>query len=134
MTSSITSVSQTGALYQSADRRKAERTPTDIQAILRFRDRLHAIQGSVCDLSVGGTGFICHQAVAAHSKCTVQFTLPAHQQSLSHVVNVPVIVISSMQVIGQAHQFRVNLQFVGIPPNVRSYIEAFIRHSLATAK
>lgn len=130
MTDSITPTPHAGVMQFGAERRKGERTATSIQAFLRFEDRLQVLQGSVCDLSVGGTGFICHQALAAHSKCKLQFVLPALPQTPSQSVNVSAIVITSMQVVGQAHQYRINLQFVNLPPNVRNHIEMFIRQSL----
>jgi hypothetical protein len=132
MTISIPPTSPIGIVQHDAERRKAERTAMNIQAILRFQDRLQTLQGSVCDLGVGGAGFICHQAVAAQSRCTLQFMLPMLPHIASHAVNIPVIVINSMQVIGQAHQFRVNLRFVSLPHNIHAHIEALIRHSLSS--
>ena len=80
MSSSITPSSHAGIVQYGADRRRAERSGTNIQAILRFQDRMQVVQGSICDLSIGGAGFICQQAVAAQSKCTLQFALPALNQ------------------------------------------------------
>lgn len=131
MSSSITPSSHAGIIQYGADRRRAERSATNIQAILRFQDRMQVVQGSICDLSIGGAGFICQQAVAAQSKCTLQFALPALNQVPGQPVTLPVTVVNSMQVVGQARQFRINLQFAGLPPNVRSHIEAFIRQSLS---
>ncbi|HVK94489.1 MAG TPA: PilZ domain-containing protein [Noviherbaspirillum sp.] len=131
MSSPITPAAYAGSVHHGADRRRAERSATNIQAILRFQDRMQVIQGCICDLSIGGVGFICQQAVAAHSKCTLQFTLPALNQAPGHMVTVPVTALNSMQVIGQARQFRINLQFAGLPSNVRSHIESFIRQSLS---
>ncbi len=131
MTSPITPVSHAGILQLGAERRKAERTALSIQAILRFQDRLQILQGTVCDLSVGGSGFICHQAVTAQSKCTLQFMLPMLAQMASQSANLPVVVVNSMQVIGQVHQFRVNLRFNNLPPAIRHHIEALIRQSLS---
>lgn len=128
--SSITPTSSTGAVYQGPERRKAERSTTDMPAILRFQDRLQVIQGRVCDLSISGAGFMCPQAMAAHSKCTLQFTLPAFNQSSGPTLVVSAIVVCSMQIIGQAHKFRVNLQFVDLAANVRGHIDAHIRRSL----
>lgn len=128
--SSITPASSAGIVYQGAERRRTERLAIDMPAILRFQDRLQVIQGKVSDLSVGGTGFICSQAIAVHSKCTLQFTLPAFNQSSGQTLVANAVVVCSMQMIGQAHQFRVNLQFVDLAANVRGHIEAYIRKSL----
>jgi hypothetical protein len=43
------------------------------------------------------------------------------------------IVVSTMQVLGQAYQFRVNLRFTVMPPAVRMQIEHFIQHALKSA-
>lgn len=128
--SSITPTSSACAVYEGTDRRKFERSASDMPAILRFQDRLQVIQGRVCDLSGGGAGFICPQAVTAHSKCTLQFTLPALNQSPGLILTAAVRVISSMQTVGQSHQFRVNLQFVDLASHIRGHIEAHIRRSL----
>ena len=131
MANSITPLTPaSGIAPLGAERRRGERTPIQIQAILRFDEHLQVLQGTICDLSVGGTGFICHQAVAAHSRCKLQFMLPALPQTPSHTVSLPAMAVYSMQVIGQSHQYRVNLQFVNLPPAVRHHIEALIRQSL----
>lgn len=131
MTTLIPPLPHAGIVQHGPERRRAERTEIHIQALLRFQDRLQVLQGSVCDLSVGGTGFICHQALAAHAKCSLQFMLPAIQHMPAKSANLQATVINSMQVIGQPHHFRVNLQFSNLPPNVRSHIEALIRLSLS---
>jgi c-di-GMP-binding flagellar brake protein YcgR len=131
MTISIPPTFPVGSVQHGAERRSNERSAINIQAILRFQDRLHTLQGNICDLSIGGCGFICHQAVTAQSKCTLQFNLPALSHFPSHAVNTPVIAINSMQVIGQAHLFRVNLRFINLPHNIHSHIEALIRQSLS---
>jgi hypothetical protein len=128
--SSITPASSVGAVYQGAERRMAERSVVDLQAILRFPDRLQAIQGKVCDLSVGGAGFICLQGVAAHSRCTLQFILPSVNQSSGPMLSVAAVVLCSMKTIGQANHVRVNLQFAEITAHVRGQIEAYVRRSL----
>lgn len=133
MTSPISSVGNVAGVRLGANRRTAQRSVTQMQAILRFQDRLHAIQGSVCDVGVGGAGFICQQAVAAQTKCTLQFELPAfdHGHGNGQTVVMPAVVVSTMQVVGQAYQFRVNLRFFGATVAAQRLIEAFIRQSLS---
>lgn len=131
MSSSISATPSAHLVPNSTERRKADRLSSNVSAILRYQDRLATVQGIICDIGIGGCGFICQQAVIAHSKCTLQFELPALQHLPAQAVKVSVVVINSMQVVGQAYQFRVNLQFTGLPPKARSHIEAIIRHSLA---
>lgn len=133
MSSPITSVGNVAGVHLGANRRSAQRSVAQMQAILRFQDRLFAIQGSVCDVGVGGAGFVCQQAVAAQTKCTLQFELPVLGQGHGpgQSVVVPAVVVSTMQVVGQAYQFRVNLRFVGATVAAQRLIEGFIRQSLS---
>lgn len=130
MTFPINPIAHTGLIRNGVERRSNERTTTNIHAILRFQDKLKVVQGSVCDLSVGGSGFMCQQAVAAGSKCTLQFELPALNQARGPSVTLPVTVVNTMQVVGQASQFRVNLRFANLPPSIQNHIVAFIQQSL----
>src|SRR4051812_12168773 len=101
MANSITPLTPASGVAQlGAERRRNERTSINIEAILRFENRLQVLHGTVCDLGVGGTGFICHQAVAAHTRCQLQFMLPPLPQAPSQTVNVAATAIYSMQVIG----------------------------------
>jgi len=133
MSQFITPIRHVDGIHSDIDRRSSPRFATSIQAILRFQDRLQSIQGNVCDISIGGAGFICRQAVAANSKCTLQFELPAFDPGRNRSVTVQVMVVNSMQVVGQASQFRINLRFIALPPSVRSQIETFIQRSLSQA-
>ncbi len=131
MSSSIAPVSQAISAHSGINRRGAQRSATHLHGILRFLDRMHVIQGSVCDVSVGGAGFICQQTVAPQSRCTLQFVLPSQNQAAGPTVVVPATVVSTMQVLGQAYQFRVNLRFGGLPPAAHRHIEEFILRSLS---
>lgn len=70
MSSSINPSPQVGAVRLGQDHRSVARSVVTLRATLRFADRLQLIQGTICDLSVGGAGFICTQDVAATTRCT----------------------------------------------------------------
>ncbi len=133
MSSLINPIHVTGKVQFGAERRTSERTAANLRAVLRFPDRPQAIQGSVIDISTGGVGFICQQAVAPNSKCTIEFDLPRAEGGAGRVAPISSLVINTMQVVGQAYQFRVNLRFTVMPPAVRMQIENFVQQSMKRA-
>jgi hypothetical protein len=134
MTSSISSVGQAGLTHNNTERRGAERAPADLRATLRFDDRLQVVQGTMCDVSVTGSGLICQVAVAQHSKCSLHFELPALGQLRAQAVHIPVTVVCCMQTVGQHYQFRVNLRFASLAAPVRLHIAAYVQHALGRAR
>ena len=131
MSSSITPLHGLSPAHLGTERRSGERIVLEHKAILRFQDSLKVLQGTVSNISIGGAGFICHQAVAQNVRCTLQFDLPAVKNIPVQAITVRVIVLNSMQVVGQANHFRINLQFIDLPPKARSHIEGIIMQSLA---
>jgi len=130
MSSSIDPSSQAGTVAFGTNRRIEERSRANIRAMLRFPDSLRVLQGSVCDISSGGAGFVCQQDVAPTTKCLLQFELPSHNhKSAAVAVSLAALVVNVVRFPAQPHTFRVNLRFVALPANMRSLIETHVRLS-----
>lgn len=129
MSASIAPIYAAGNVKFGAERRTSERAMASMQAILRYPDRPQAVAGSVCDISIGGTGFLCQQHIAANSKCTLQFELPQSPVGNGRIAPILAVVVSSTQVPGQASLFRVNVRFTVMPPATRMQIEHFVQQA-----
>jgi len=102
------------------NRRRAARVPVDIAVVARVAE-IGEIQARISDLSVGGLGLQCSQALPTNREVLTQFSLPATTG----------VIHATGKVVNANGRGRAGMRFSFVPEEDRNLLESWLAVELA---
>ena len=102
------------------NRRRSARVPVEVPVVARVAE-VGELQARICDLSVGGFGLQCGQALPVNCEVLAQFTLPGNAG----------VIHATGKVANASSTGRAGVRFSFIPEDDRNLLESWLAVELA---